>query len=199
MELTEQELLNYRIELDQIRSKALKDVLAIKWRQYYNNISKEEIKDDDPIIIKELKMVTQMNNQNSKKYILTINLKNDPSDEEVRAWHERVLNILEKFKDKVYVPNTYLLAFEQRSETEEKQFGYHVHIISKDWPAKSIVLKEWHRRLNKFQSDKNQYDFRVFKGTDNYIKGDKQEKKQAKQLIDNYYRNKFGIKNFYEN
>lgn len=198
MEPTEQELLNYRIELDQIRTKALRDTLAIKWRQYYNQISKEEILEDDAIIIKELKKVQQMIHQNSKRFILTINLKKNPTEDEVSGWHKRVLEIFTKFKGKPYVPEHYLLSFEQRSETEEFE-GYHVHIISKDFPQKSVVLKEWHRRLSKFQEDKNQYDYREFKGTDEYIKGDKQQKKQAKQLIDNIYRNKFGIKSFYEN
>ncbi len=195
---TELERIRLQCELASIQSKACKAVIQSYWQDYYHEIAKQPPTEDDDLYIQELKNAFSMRKTVAPKMILTVNLVNQPSDDTITAWHKRVLEVLEKFSDKEYVPSQYILSFEQRSENEDELKGFHFHIVSHDFCAKSKVLKEWHRRLHKFQPDKNQYDFRVFRGTEEYLKGDKKEEKQSKQLIDNYYRNKFELNNYYE-
>ncbi len=195
---TELERIRLQGELASIQGKACKAVIQSYWQDYYHEVAKQPPSEQDDLFIQELKTAFSMKKSIAPKMILTVNLSKQPSDDTLIKWHARVLEVLEKFSDKEYVPSKYLLAFEQRSEDKDKLEGFHFHIVSSHFCSKSKVLKEWHRRLHALQPDKNQYDFRVFQGTEEYLKGGKKEKKQSRSLIDNYYRNKFELESFYQ-
>lgn len=187
---------------DELRAKALQEVLLNRYRSYYSKLLDEGDGDEILPLMKDINEEKKKKDDETMKsdYVfITVNPKPDIPLSDFRK-------VVDKSMQKTFIKKS-LYVIEQRGEDMDSLGkGFHTHIlINKGDYRVSHMRREFARTFNKVCDVDNPHAFNVMlcKKTDlkkrqNYMIGVKSDDaKHLKQKMDKVFREKFAIRDYY--
>lgn len=187
---------------DELRAKALQEVLLNKYRSYYSKLLDDGEDDEVLPLMKEINEEKRKKDDETVKseYVfITVNPRPDVPLTDFRK-------AVEKSVQKTFIKKS-LYVIEQRGENmDELGKGFHTHMLIKKGDYRiSHLRREFARTFSKVADVDNPHVFNVMlckksdlKKRQNYMIGDKaDEKKRLKQEMDKVFRDKYAIMNYY--